>query len=383
MNSFRTLWQRIFPPVTPLPAGMVSYQAPDGTHRLHLRLEPDGQGVLIVNASTVIRLNRTAAEIAYHIVQHTPEEEAVAEISRRYDVRKEIIRRDYSQLQGQIDTLVGTIDLDPVTILNFERNEPYSGATLAPYRLDCALTYRLPDLDSGHFAPQERVSRELTGEEWQQILDKAWDAGVPHVIFTGGEPTLHPDLRDLIAYAESLGMVTGLITNGLKLAEAEVLQDILLAGLDHVMVVLDPTEEPAWAALRAILAQDIATTVHITLTSRTISGFETTLERLVSMGVQAISLSGDAGHLQDVQPQRNAIAERHMRLVWDLPAPYTRFNPVTLELLRSKEQPEGAGRAWLYVEPDGDVLPGQGQYETVLGNLLRDDWTEIWNRAGG
>ena len=40
----------------------------------------------------------------------------------------------------------------------------------------------------------------------------------------------------------------------------------------------------------------------------------------------------------------------------------------------------GAGKAWLYVEPDGDVLPGQG-INRPLGNLLEEDWDAIWSRA--
>jgi MoaA/NifB/PqqE/SkfB family radical SAM enzyme len=41
---------------------------------------------------------------------------------------------------------------------------------------------------------------------------------------------------------------------------------------------------------------------------------------------------------------------------------------------------EGGGRAWLYVEPDGDVLPTQG-VDRVLGNVLRDSWADIWARV--
>ena len=41
------------------------------------------------------------------------------------------------------------------------------------------------------------------------------------------------------------------------------------------------------------------------------------------------------------------------------------------------EKAEGIGRGWLYVEPDGDVLPGQG-INKVLGNFLKDDWEKIW-----
>ena len=40
--------------------------------------------------------------------------------------------------------------------------------------------------------------------------------------------------------------------------------------------------------------------------------------------------------------------------------------------------PSGAGTAWLYVEPDGDVLPAQGMPDQVLGNFLRDPWDKIY-----
>jgi MoaA/NifB/PqqE/SkfB family radical SAM enzyme len=49
--------------------------------------------------------------------------------------------------------------------------------------------------------------------------------------------------------------------------------------------------------------------------------------------------------------------------------------------LEASVAPDGAGRAWLYVEPDGDVLPSQG-IDRLLGNILRDPWSEIWRRAG-
>lgn len=389
MNTFRNLWERIFPPVQPLPAGMYHYQAPAGAplpYRLHLRLEPDGSGLLIVNASTVIHLNPTAAEYAYHLVKGTPEDQAVTEIARRYDVRKEIVQRDYSDLMSRIQSLIQTQDLDPVAFLDFNREEPYAGAISAPYRLDCALTYRLPEASMGHLAPQDRVSRELVSDEWKQILEKAWNAGIPQAIFTGGEPTMRPDLCGLIAHAEQLGMVTGLITNGLRLSETKYLHELLQSGLDHVMILLDPGEDQSWEAVRDTLVEDIALTVHVTLTRHNASTFEHTLARLAEMGVGNISLSAESADLKDaLQAYRRAAADHHMRLVWDLPVPYSSFHPVAVEL--AEEVPDvaivepGNGKAWLYVEPDGDVLPGQGQYQQVLGNLLTDPWDQIWKNA--
>lgn len=39
----------------------------------------------------------------------------------------------------------------------------------------------------------------------------------------------------------------------------------------------------------------------------------------------------------------------------------------------------GARRAWMRVEPDGDVLPAQGEASKILGNLLKDDWSRIYS----
>jgi hypothetical protein len=83
-----------------------------------------------------------------------------------------------------------------------------------------------------------------------------------------------------------------------------------------------------------------------------------------------------------MEAARNHAADLDIPLEWDLPVPYSARNPVTLEVEKSDEEPypEGAGRAWLYIEPDGDVLREQGRV-TVLGNAITDDWGEIWQKV--
>jgi organic radical activating enzyme len=390
MNVFRNLMERYFPNIQPLPAGVYHYQAPPEApypYRLHLRIEPDGRGLLIVNASTVVHLNQTATEYAYHLIQHTSEDEAVAAIAKRYNVKKETVREDYRDLISRLEAMIDTPDLDPIAFLDFDRQEPYTSIGSAPYRLDCALTYRLPDAGARELAPLDRVSRELTSDEWKQVLKTAWDAGVPHAVFTGGEPTMRPDLVDLVTYAEELGMVTGLITSGSRLAEKDYLNDLLQAGLDHVMILLNPNDEQSIEALRKTLAQDIAVIVHLTLSPRTIRRFDALIEQLQEMGVQNLSLSAETLDMKDeLQAKRDWLAEHELHLVWDLPVPYSEYNPVTVELSAEsgerKVESSGPGHAWLYVEPDGDVLPGQGHYLEVLGNMLVDPWEKIWEKAG-
>ncbi|TLN21968.1 PqqD family protein, partial [bacterium] len=181
-NILTNLWNRFFPPAQILPPGIHHFQAsPDATSplRMHLRLEADGSGVLIINASTVLHLNQTAAEFAYHLIKRTPEEEIIRLVTDRYRVTAEEARKDLQNFKERIDVLNASPDLDPVTFLGMERREPYSGALSAPYRLDCALTYHIEDGAMKGVTPVERGKREMLTEEWATILKKAWDAGIP------------------------------------------------------------------------------------------------------------------------------------------------------------------------------------------------------------
>ena len=372
--------KRLLTPVKPLSPGIFHYQAPPDapvSYRLHLRLEPAGNGILIVNASTILHLNQTASEYAYHMVMQTPEEKMLREISGRYRVNRQHALQDYQLLRERIQTLINTPDLDPETFLDFERSSPHSQHISAPYRLDCAITYRLSNTYDDSFAPTKRVDHELSTEEWFGIIDKAWSFGIPHIILTGGEPTLRNDLPDLIAHTESNGQVVGLLSDGLKLVDEYYLQSLLQTGLDHLMFTLKPGDESSWKALEKVIAADLFVSVHLTLTLQNVINTSQVLKRLVNLGVKAISLSESDPELQNSLIQfRNQAASLGLTLVWDLPVPYSAFNPVALET-QIDNPPTGGGRAWLYIEPDGDVLPAQGVNQ-MLGNILRDPWEKLW-----
>jgi organic radical activating enzyme len=366
--------------VQPLPVETHHYQSgsDEPAYRLHLRLQKDGSGLLIVNASTVLHLNPTAAEYAYHMIKGTPPEEVAAQFSKRYRVDRATALRDYTSFRDRVQELIHTPDLDPVSYLDFERIAPHTGDLSAPLRLDCALTYRLPPGTQAEYAPVKRVDRELTTQEWQKVMDVAWAAGVPHITFTGGEPTLREDLPDLIAHAEKNGQVCGLLSDGLKLADRKYLQTLLQTGLDHLLFILQPESKGSWKALETILPEDLFTTVHFTVTPKNVKKAEEVLERLAKLKVNSLSLSiSDASLGEALQSLRNKAAVLGLTLHWDLPVPYSADNPVTAEVV-DEQVPQGAGRAWLYVEPDGDVLPAQGEPDKILGNLLKDPWEKIY-----
>jgi hypothetical protein len=370
-----------FKRVQPIPAGIYHKQSGPQVqppYRIHLRLEPDGSGVLIVNASAVLHLNATAAEYAYHFIKGSEPGTAAAEVALRYRVNKATALSDYRDFAARVESLVSATDLDPVAYLNFERISPHAAQLTAPLRLDCALTYRLPAGTGAESAPTKRVDRELNTAEWSGILDKAWQFGIPHVTFTGGEATLRDDLVDLVGHAEANGQVCGLLSDGLKLSERKFLDLLLQAGLDHLLLVLQPAREESWAALATVLSADIFVTAHMTVTRENALQALGYLRRLASIGTKSLSLTF-ADSSTSGPGLADAAADLGLSLKYDLPVPYSSDHPVARDT-EADGIPSGAGKAWLYVQPDGDVLPAQGMSDKVLGNFLRDPWDKIYRR---
>ena len=371
-------------PVNLIDPGVYHYQTPtnaENQFRLHLRVDPDHRGVLIINAATILHLNETATEYAYHLVKGQPPDAAAKLVAKRYQISEHEARNDFLEFKNKVFTLLEVPDLDPSSYLDMSREDPYSGAASSPYRLDCALTYRLSDQPSSELAPTKRVDRELTTEEWTKIINRAWQAGIPQIIFTGGEPTLREDLVELIYLAEKNGQVTGLLTNGQRFKDTEYRQQILNSGLDHLLFTISPLDQESWKALKLILEEDLFTTVHLTITPDLVADLPQLIGRFRELGANAVSLSTsdpkDPLLAKALDTAQNLVAEADLPLKWDLPVPYSKHNPISLELDHNQQLSHGAGRAWFYVEPDGDVLPGQGINE-VLGNLLADDWAKIW-----
>jgi radical SAM protein with 4Fe4S-binding SPASM domain len=391
----------------PLVAGMYEYHtAPDAERqfRLHLRIEKDGHGVLLINAAKVLHLNQTATELASYLLQEKPADEAAKEIARRYNVKASQVRADYDQLHETIWTLAEAgEEVCPVTYIDVNRIEPMSAEQSAPYRMDLALTYRCQN-DCPHcYNERPRDFPELSTEQWKAVIDRCWEQGIPHLTFTGGEPTLRDDLVELVQYAEDIGMVTGLQTNGRKLGDRAYLDELLLAGLDHIQITLesyDPTihdrmvgVEGAWQetvdGIKTVIDADVYMMTNTTLTTENVGGITETIDFAAGLGVptfgcNSLIYSGSAvavgnGLREDelepiLERVKEATQEHRMRLIWYTPTQYCEFDPVGMEL---GVKGCTAARYNMCVESNGDVIPCQSYYVS-LGNILSEPWESIW-----
>jgi len=248
--------------------------------------------------------------------------------------------------------------------------------------------------------------RVMTVAEIKQVLDKIWNQGrVPSVSFTGGEPTLHKQLPELVAYAKGLGMRVNLITNGTRV-DAGLAGRLADAGLDSAQVSLegvsaavhDEVTKGPGSFAKTVAAvghfKDAGIRVHTNTTINRVNLEEMpAMPRFVRevLGNERFSMNllvptgsavvhpdlvvryADIGPwLERIQAQSKC---HDVEFLWYSPTPMCLFNPI----------PAGLGNhgcsacdGLISVAPNGAVIPC-ASYDDSVGNLLSDDLVDVWN----
>ena len=397
--------RRTPPPAEPRP-GLYDYTRQNAGERtrLHLRLEADGHALLMVNADRSVHLNPSAALIAWHVLEGHTEDDALRSLQHRYRVSAHTARQDFTRLAAQLDDLCRPDGACPIHDLDLDVLAPFSTRLSAPMRMDLALTYRCNANCAHCYNARPRAYPELETAAWLEILGRIRQIGIPHVCFTGGEATLREDLTELVACAQELGLVVGLLSNGRRLADRAFTQRLAHAGLDHVQITLE-SHDPAihdrmvrapgaWqetvAGVKNALDSGLYLMTNTTLLEDNAGSIVETIDFLAGLGVptvgcNALIYSGKGNvvgaglpeaELRSLLPSVRQRTERHQqKLIWYSPTQYCHFDPVQMDL---GVKGCTAARYNLCIEPDGAVIPCQSYYQS-LGNILTEPWDSIWN----
>jgi len=101
---------------------------------------------------------------------------------------------------------------------------------------------------------KNNIPNEATTQELKQRLFECWDLGCSVASFTGGEPLLRDDLGKLLEFtSKTLGMFTGLVTNGLLLDKRV---DVLSKYTDFLAVSFDVNNKEIFNRTRGVDAFD-------------------------------------------------------------------------------------------------------------------------------
>ena len=362
--------------------------------------------LLILRPNKIHHLNRTATEMLSALyAQETPDAAAVVgQTAEKYDVPP-------SQIEADLERLLQSLSLvlqDREGAAPAVRKTPFgSHLRNLPILSEIALTYRCQNRCTFCYASApERGPEvpEMTTAEIRRILDAIVDdAQVPTVSFTGGEPTLRPDLPELIGYAKSRRLRTNLITNGIRCG-ANGYVELLAGGLDSAQVSLEAAQAEihdtivgrpgAWRrtvqGIRNLKAAGIHVHTNTTINRLNRDHLQDLVDFLAEMEQPYLSMNmvirtGDAvGSMEIgyeeigdlVLPIKERAATQGMRLVWYSPVPLCLFNPVAHGL---GSQSCSAADGLLSIAPDGSVLPCSS-FEQGVGNLLEEPFDIVWNR---
>lgn len=377
----------------------------DGDIRLHLRRQGDS-GLLIINASRILNLNPTATFFVERILKGKADSEITKELRSLFRVSEQQANADLQSLKDMIHTLSTTDDICPIQSLKMEESNLTELPLTSPLRMDLALTYRCNNkCEHCYNQPDSPNATELDTNTWKAILDRIWKVSIPHVTFTGGEPTLRSDLPDLIDHAEDIGIVTGLISNGRNLKDVDYVEKLVINGLDHIQITFESVDErihnqmvgndQAWAetveGIKNAIDTPIYTLTNTTLTRLNAPKIEETIEFLASLDVEqfacnSIIYAGKGKRVSQIafteselipilESIQNVADEYDMHFIWYTPTRYCELDPNNLGLGVKRCS---ASHLAMAIEPNGTVIPCQSYYKG-LGHILNDSWESIWN----
>ena len=381
----------------------------------------NGQDVIPVNTAWSILLTEFIECVNEYSGRSVSDEDVaniVEETCKRVKKVYPLISR--KRLRHDIRTIMETFRQvacgeEPETPVEYMTLGEYAPRMRAPHRMDLMVSAMTKD-GRWHCNQQcvhcyaagqaEAEERELSTQEWKDILDRCRKACIPQVTFTGGEPTMRDDLPELIDHAR--WFITRLNTNGVRLT-GEYCKALWDASLDSVQITFYSAQEDIhdrlvggahWhdtvAGIENALAAGLSLSVNTPLCTLN-RDYVSTLKYLREKGVRYVTCSGliTTGNAATAASEALQLTNAEVRDILKESVAYCFANDMEISFTSPgwvsdefcKElgitTPNcGACLSNMAVTPGGNVVPCQSWLsDEPLGNMLRDDWADIWNSA--
>lgn len=365
--------------------GVYPYLRCDGgtVARFHLRVDADGTGLLLANAAAAARLHPTGVLIAKGLLEGEAVEAIAARLTAAFHVARATALEDIEAVAALLREIEKPLHRFPVLNLVDPAFAESKGEPAKPLLADVTL------------APPG-VARP--------ILERLWQAGIPHVAFALEASSSANDLVRCVERAEDIGMISGARGTAAALSEAALLDRLAMAGVDYLSLGCASSEAALHdrfygkgdfaalnVAIEAALAREVCPVAVVPLVADNLPGLEATLAFLVGRGVADVMLFAIAAAepVAEGEPsagplrRKDLVAAAHraeyaaealgVRLIW---CPTVRFEPSlgVAELVR--RGPRTSGELAVRVEPDGSVILPRGPHRAA-GNILDEDWDAI------
>jgi MoaA/NifB/PqqE/SkfB family radical SAM enzyme len=266
-------------------------------------------------------------------------------------------------------------------------SHPYMAQIVPMRRCNLACTY---------CNEYDDTSKPVPIDEMLRRIDHLGRLGTSVITISGGEPTLHPELDDIIRRIRKTGAIAGMITNGYFLMPDRI-ERLNKAGLDHMQISIDNVmpDEVSKKSLKVLdkklqfLAEHAD--FHVNINSVVGGGTASPEDALiVSKRALELGFSSTIGIIHDGSGQLKPLGERE-RKVWDevrslTRRSYSRFNHFQEAIANGlpNDWRCRAGSRYLYVCENGLVhycsqqrgFPGVPITEYTRADVKREFLTE-------
>ncbi len=380
-----------------------------GQRRVHLRVHEDGSGVLFIDVTDVIHLNATAVQMVGLALEEMPMAEAERRLARQYhNVSGTVLRDGLTHMYDIVEKLKESTGCPTCAIApELEFRPVFSTPVTAPYKADVALTYACNNACPHCYNEPDRFTMpSLSTDDWFRVLEQLNRIGIPHLILTGGEPTLLPNLPVIVRRANRLGHIVGMNSNGRRLSDRVLVDSLVEAGLNHVQITLESCYPAVHdkmvgtpgafhetvSGIKEALDAGLHTITNTTLTRQNQDHVLDIVHFLYKLGLKTFAMNGmiyagggsstpDAIPVEEMKAILAAVRDEaealDLRFLWYTVTDYCRLSPLELGLSPKRCN---AAEYSICIEPNGDVLPCQSYYVSA-GNILADPWESIWNSA--
>ena len=270
-------------------------------------------------------------------------------------------------------------------------------------------------------AMAERSPLELTLDEGKRLLDDITGFGrpYPHVVFTGGDPLLRPDLEELVAAATERTIGCSLAPAATGLLTKTALDRLKAAGVQNISLSIDGstaeihdgfrgvagTFETTLESARIAREAGLPIQVNTLITDETLADLPAIYELMTTLDIMRWSLFylisvGRGSALQEVSP---AESERLNRWLFDLSrtAPFQvktteamHYRRVAIKAMQAEGMDDEAiartsvgrgfgirdGNGIMFVNHDGAVYPS-GFLPIAVGNVRETSIVELYRSS--
>ena len=349
--------------------------------RLHLRIDPDGGGMLMANAAQAASLSPVGVQMARDVLEGRSDEAIVADINAAFaGAADEQVTGDLARVRRLIADLAEPGDNYPIS--NLSGVSVWERELAAPLRAD--VVQGEPDT-------------------MRAVFHALWDAAVPHVTVIARPHADPAQLPVIIEAAEDIGMITGLRSVASRLTE-DIVEQAAMAGLDHLDLLYisnDPGRHNAIAGEHdhdSVLARfeqchdlELCPLAQVPLIGGNADAADDIAFALAELRVTNLVFFALACPDDDEQAQaagalparalpqvalliEEAAEDAEGRYLW---APPVRFDNSRSLAEQVSAGPRTAADIAVRIAADGTVYPARGP-AACAGNLLTDPWPQIW-----